>query len=88
MLPSNLRHNDFGFPPTTDAFTPYDEAHFAIYLSLLHASAEGTSKEEMSRQILGIDPEAEPDRAQATLEALLGRAIWLSEAGYRHLLED
>jgi hypothetical protein len=38
--------------PSSDAFTPYDESHFAIYLSLLYASCEGMSMDDMSRSIL------------------------------------
>ena len=74
--------------PTADALTPYDEAHFAIYLSLLHASAEGTSEAEMCRNILGIDLEAEPDRARSMLQSHLDRAHWLSTSGRQRILES
>ncbi|MDQ7250530.1 hypothetical protein [Dongia sedimenti] len=74
--------------PTADALTPYDEAHFAIYLSLLHASGEGTSEAEMCRNILGVDLETEPDRAKSMLQSHLDRARWLSTDGRRRILED
>jgi hypothetical protein len=72
--------------PSADAFTDYDKVHFAVYLSLLHATGEGMSEEEMSRTILGIDPSREPERAQKSLQSHLRRARWMSESGYRHLL--
>ena len=73
--------------PTADALTAYDEAHFAVYLSLLHASTDGTSVTEVCRDILGIDPEDEPERAEATLRSHLERARWLSTSGRQRILE-
>jgi hypothetical protein len=73
--------------PTADAFTPYDDVHFAVYLSLLHASAEGVSDAMMCREVLGIDPETDPDRAKAMLKSHLDRARWLSAEGRSRILE-
>ena len=42
--------------PWSDHVTEYDDRHDTIYLRLLDAEAEGASKEDMARQILGIDP--------------------------------
>ena len=72
--------------PTANGFTDYDRTYFAVYLCLLHAVGEGRSEEEMCRVVLGIDPAREPERAQRSLRSHLGRARWMSEAGYRHLL--
>lgn len=74
--------------PTEDTFTPYDESHFAVYLSLLHASAEGVDADAMCLDILGIDPTENPARASATLKSHLDRALWLSANGRAKLLED
>jgi len=74
--------------PTADAFTAYDEAHFAVYLTLLHASADGTSDTEMCRDILGVDPDAEPERAKTMLQSHLDRARWLSSDGRQRILES
>jgi hypothetical protein len=71
--------------PTTDAFTPYDEAHFALYLTLLHASADGWSEERMCRSVLKIEPEN--PRSVEILRSHLARARWLSAEGRRHLLD-
>lgn len=74
--------------PAADAFTPYDEAHFAVYLSLLHASAEGVSDAAMCQEILGIDPQTDPDRAKTMLQSHLARVRWLSTSGRRRILES
>lgn len=72
-------------PPSDDAFTDYDEQHFAIYLGLLHASADGLKEDEMCRTVLGIDPQTPGSRE--VLRSHLERARWLSAAGYHHLLD-
>jgi hypothetical protein len=72
--------------PTADTFTDYDEAHLAIYLSLLHASGEGMSDGDIARNIFGIDPALEPARARDTLRSHLQRARWMAERGYHHML--
>jgi hypothetical protein len=74
-------------PPESESVTAYDREHFATYLSLLYAAAEGGSELEMARSILMIDPVKEPQRAQQALESHLKRARWLAESGYQSLLE-
>jgi hypothetical protein len=74
--------------PWSDHVTPYDEAHFVVYLRLLDASAEGASEDEMSRIVLGIDSKQEPERAQRALRSHLERARWMTEMGYRDLLDS
>lgn len=73
--------------PWSDGLTDYDREHFVVYLRLLDASAEGAKDDEMCRIVLGIDPEKEPDRAKRALESHLRRARWMTENGYRHLLQ-
>lgn len=72
--------------PWSDTITPYDEAHFVVYLRLLDASADGASVEEMARTVLGIDPIKEPDRAQRAVNSHLKRAQWMTAKGFRHLM--
>lgn len=72
--------------PWSDRVTPYDEAHFVIYLRLLDASADNAGDEEMARVVLGIDPASQPERAKKALRSHLERARWMTEAGYRDLL--
>jgi hypothetical protein len=74
--------------PWSDEITAYDEAHFITYLRLLDAEAEGADWQEVARIVLKRDPAAEPDRARRCWLAHLGRARWMTEHGYRHLLDD
>lgn len=71
--------------PWSDHVTPYDEAHFVVYLRLLDASADSAGEEEMARVVLGIDPAEEPERARKALRSHLERARWMTETGYRDL---
>lgn len=73
--------------PWSEEITQYDEAHFVEYLRLLDASAAGASDAEMCRLVLGIDAAKEPDRAKRVLECHLRRARWMTEHGYRQLLQ-
>ena len=73
--------------PWSDHVTAYDREHFTVYLRLLDAAADGASPEEMSRIVLGIDPANEPARAKLALDSHLRRARWMTEHGYRHLLQ-
>jgi hypothetical protein len=72
--------------PSVDAITPYDEAHFEMYVRILDASEAGASLNEMAATILGIDPQAEPERAITAARSHLRRARWMTTHGYRHLL--
>jgi hypothetical protein len=74
--------------PWCDHVTPYDEAHFVVYLRLLDASKGGASEDEMLRIVLGIDPAKEPERARQALQSHLKRARWMTEMGYRDLLDS
>ena len=73
--------------PWSEKVTPYDEAHFAAYLRLLDATAAGASDADMCRLVLGIDATKEPERAKRVLASHLRRARWMTEHGYRHLLQ-
>ncbi len=87
MVPSFHRPKIAVEPPDSDSITAYDQAHFATYLSLLYAAGEGENDHQMARNILGIDPDKEPQRALQALESHLKRARWLAESGYQSLLE-
>ena len=73
--------------PWSDQVTTYDREHFTVYLRLLDAMADGASAEEMSRIVLGIDSTNEPVRAKQVLDSHLRRARWMTEHGYRHLMQ-
>ncbi len=73
--------------PWSDGLTDYDRKHFVVYIRLLDACTAGASDAEMSSIVLGIDPVKEPARAKSVLDSHLRRARWMTEHGYRHLLQ-
>lgn len=75
-------------PPNDKCVSSYDERHFVTYLRLLDADAEGANWREVVTIVFGINPELEPDRAKKVHATHLARARWMTESGYRHLLED
>jgi hypothetical protein len=74
-------------PPQLDRVGPYDQNHLSSYIRLLDAEAEGADWREAVSIIFGIDPEKEPERARRVYDSHLARAHWMTEKGYRHLLE-
>ncbi len=74
-------------PRLTLRVNSYDERHFVTYLRLLDAAEEGADWREAVSIIFGIDPEFEPERAKLVHDSHLARALWMTNTGYRHLLE-
>jgi hypothetical protein len=74
--------------PTADVITDYDRQHLITYLMLLDAVKAGVDPAECAREILQIDPVAEPERARRSYESHLARARWISQSGHRQLLND
>lgn len=70
----------------SDEITPWDEAHFVTYICWLDAEADDADWREVVRIIFGYDPEVEPNRARHSRESHLEGARWMTEWGYRHLL--
>jgi hypothetical protein len=73
--------------PWAETITDYDRDHFVHYVRLLDAVAAHASDEEMCRLILGIEYAQNPDRAKRLLDSHLKRARWMTEHGYRQLLQ-
>jgi predicted secreted protein len=73
--------------PSESVLTAYDELHKITYLRLLDAEAEDADWREVARIVLNIDPDKEPERARRAWESHLARAHWMTEHGYRHLLQ-
>ncbi|WP_431014534.1 DUF2285 domain-containing protein [Bradyrhizobium pachyrhizi] len=65
-------------PPFESELTAYDEAHVVTYWRMLDADAEGADWREVSRIVLGVDPEREPDRARQVYDSHLARARWIA----------
>jgi hypothetical protein len=64
--------------PSDPALTPYDEQHVVTYLRMLDARAEGADWREVSRILLHIDAEREPDRARRAYDSRLARTKWMT----------
>ena len=74
--------------PSDPGLTSYDRDHLIVYLRLLDAAAEEADWREVAKVVLQLDPETDPDGAHQTWESHLGRARWMTESGYRHLLDN
>lgn len=74
-------------PPLTARVNDYDERHLATYLRMLMAEEEGADWREVVPVIFGLDPAREPARAKTVYDSHMARARWMTESGYRHLLE-
>ena len=74
-------------PPDSAMLTDYDRAHMKLYLRLLDAASDGADWREAVSVLFGLDPEREPERARRIHDRHLARARWMTEHGYRKLLE-
>ncbi|WP_404933625.1 DNA -binding domain-containing protein [Nitratireductor sp. L15S-10] len=74
-------------PPLTDRVNAYDEAHVATYLRLLDAAKGGADWREVAKIVFGLDVDADPERAKQMHDSHLARARWMTEKGYKHLLQ-
>ncbi|WP_035103139.1 DUF2285 domain-containing protein [Devosia sp. LC5] len=74
--------------PAGETLTDYDRSHIRLYARLLDATADGANWREIVEVLFGIDPRLEPDRARQVHASHLTRARWMTETGYRHLLNS
>lgn len=72
--------------PSDGSLTRYDHQHLITYIRLLDAEAEGADWREVAELVLHIDPNREPQKAEAIWRSHLARAQWMTHSGYRHLL--
>ena len=72
--------------PHIETLTPYDMEHVVTYMRLLDAEENAADWTQVVRIVLHIDPAHEPARARRAWESHVGRAKWMTEHGYRHLL--
>lgn len=75
-------------PILADELTDYDYRLLIVYLRLLDAEADGAHWTEVTKIVLRIDPDAEPERAFHAHQTHLARAHWMTNQGYRHLLAE
>lgn len=74
--------------PELAEVTPYDVAHFQTYAVLLMSEEMGLDWRKVSRAILNIDPERQPERARRAWTSHLARARWLATSGCGQLQSD
>jgi Uncharacterized conserved protein (DUF2285) len=74
-------------PPESAVVTEYDRAHTTLYLRLLDAAADGADWREVVSVLFNLDPANDPERARHIHDAHLARARWMTEHGYRQLLQ-
>ena len=74
-------------PPDAGTVTEYDLRHGKIYLRLLDAAADGADWREVVSVVMGLDPNADPERARRIHYSHLERARWMTRVGYQHLLQ-
>ncbi len=74
-------------PPEGLRITSYDERHLATYLRLLDADAEGADWREVVMALFGLDADRDPEHAKTVHDSHLARARWMTETGYRYLVE-
>lgn len=75
-------------PPSAERVTDYDLQHRITYLRLLDADAEGASWEEAASVIFGFNLDDDYERARRVHHAHLERARWMTQVGYRDLLDQ
>jgi Uncharacterized conserved protein (DUF2285) len=73
--------------PVAERVNAYDQKHLKTYLRLLDAAAEGADWREAVMIIFGLDAFREPERAKIVHDTHLARARWMTQIGYRHLLQ-
>lgn len=74
-------------PPLTDRVNAYDEQHLVTYIRLLDAAEEGADWRDVVCIVFVLDVASDPERARRVYDTHLARARWMTETGYRHLLE-
>jgi Uncharacterized conserved protein (DUF2285) len=73
--------------PWSEGLTDYDLEHLAVYLRLLDAEAAGADWREAAGMVLRLGPDEAEASARRCWETHLARARWMTDTGYRLLLE-
>lgn len=75
-------------PPPGQGLTPYDREHMTLYLRLLDAARDGADWREAVQILFGLDPDVDPQRSRHIHDTHLARARWMSELGYREIVQE
>ncbi len=73
--------------PWSEDITDYDTAHFVTYVRLLDAEAAGVDWREAAETILHCGPRRDSNGARRCWDSHMARARWMTETGYRKLLQ-
>ncbi len=80
--PSDLRQ----LAPNSARITSYDKVHFPLYLRLLDAAEKNVDWRIVAADLMGLDVKS--TAAKSCWQSHLRRARWMSETGYRQLLDS
>lgn len=72
--------------PKTARVTQYDRKQMEAYIRLLDAEAANVEWADAAHEILGLDPTDQ--HARTCWQSHLNRARWMTEFGYRQLVQD
>lgn len=86
-MPPELEPDIADLAPWSEALTDYDLSHLAVYLRLLDAEQDDADWREAARLLLRRDPDHGEGQARLCWESHMQRARWMTETGYRLLLE-
>jgi Uncharacterized conserved protein (DUF2285) len=75
-------------PPESSEITQYDREHMKLYMRILDAASEGADWREVVSVLFGLDPGTDPDRARTVHDSHLSRARWMTNNGYRLLVQE
>lgn len=73
--------------PWSETLTDYDRGHLTVYLRLLDADQDGADWRQAARLILRRNAGLDEAEARQCWESHLQRARWMTQTGYRLLLQ-
>jgi hypothetical protein len=74
--------------PSASEITDYDRRHLITYLRLLDAVRDGADEGTIARDVLKLAPGTSSERMERAYASHLARAKWMTQQGYRLLLND
>ncbi len=72
--------------PSSDNITSYDREHFKLYLRLLDAEEDDVHWKVVAEKIMGL--KLGGPSTKSCWQSHLQRAKWMSNSGYRQLLDS
>jgi hypothetical protein len=75
-------------PPDSATVTDFDRQNLKAYLRILDAASEGAHWRDVAAAVLHLDVGSDAEHARQIYDAFARRARWMSDNGFRHLLES